>query len=979
MAAGPRHGDAAWDAQSAGTPQPDRHRSEFVGRDRALDLLDASLGVATGGQFSGVLVSGPAGMGKTRLVEEFRARAAGRIGRVAVGACLDESGAVMALHPILQIVEALGGEFDPADGGGRSLEQNFRTMVGILARAAATSPPLLVVIDDLHWADATTLAFVQFAARSLADESIMFIGTHRDGPDVVPRLRRLLTALDRHPRLQRLPLAPLDPDAMARLVQVRVGAVVDDATMHDLVMRAEGVTFFMEELAGELTRGTTGVPARVRDVFLDAVDRLDLGTREVLDMAAVCGPAFSHELLVRVADLPRPTVDKRVDELMDAALLVVDGRGDGYRFRHTLLHETVRSQLRPASARRLHASCARAIQADPTLAPGGSAASALARHWRAAGQPGPALAATLEAVGDATAQDAHAEAVALALDAVDLLPMADVASDVTMGGLLALAAASADRSGDHAGAAELFDRAIGVTPDDDPCVANLYVELIRAQYLAGNLGGAVHAAVRGTAVVSASAPAGGRATLLALASPFVVLHDGDIAKVFEHTQTAMTIARELGDPDVLCDVLSCHGLALARVGQPGPARSALSEARILAAGVADPRRSLRPAIFELSMLHAAGASGEVAEVGRRDLARAIELGVDHSVGQQLRSLVADALIALGSWVQAREIIEDGLAWGAEPLAGALLLVDRIELALRRGRTAEAERDLQVVRAHWPEGHYRLARVEAELAWLHRDVSASRAHAARALALGGVVATDDEIGSLSDAVIRASAAADGPDDGIPRAEELQAALAERAGHPVVDAWHATVTARSLGAGAADAWAAAAVAWRSLGRIPMLAESLWHQGVAKVATGEVGEAIAVLREAEELALQLDFVPLLIEVRATMSSLTAAQQAQAVDGRMRDGMADQAVVESHSTTDQAGEGGPPAAAAIARDLDITERQVEVLRLIALGWTNRRIGQELGISPRTVGVHVSRILARLGVGTRGEAAAILRSRGEG
>ncbi|MBY5164526.1 hypothetical protein KR546_18760, partial [Nitriliruptoria bacterium AS10] len=287
------------------------------------------------------------------------------------------------------------------------------------------------------------------------------------------------------------------------------------------------------------------------------------------------------------------------------------------------------------------------------------------------------------------------------------------------------------------------------------------------QYLAGDLAGAVEAAVDGSASVAGRGTSGSTASLLAFAAPFVAQPGEDVLAVHARTEHALDMARAVGDQAVLCDVLACHGLALARVGRVGEARATLAEAQRLANGATDPRRVLRPAVFELAMLHAAGASAEVAALGRRTLDRARELGVELAVGQQVRTLVADALVSLGEWDEAAEVVEDGLAWGDEPLAGALLLVARIELALRRGRLVEAARDLETARGLMPAGHYRLERVEAELAWLRRDRTASRAHAARALAMGGVVASDDEIGSLADALVRATSVEDlERDDGIP---------------------------------------------------------------------------------------------------------------------------------------------------------------------------------------------------------------------
>ncbi|MBY5164500.1 helix-turn-helix transcriptional regulator, partial [Salsipaludibacter albus] len=232
------------------------------------------------------------------------------------------------------------------------------------------------------------------------------------------------------------------------------------------------------------------------------------------------------------------------------------------------------------------------------------------------------------------------------------------------------------------------------------------------------------------------------------------------------------------------------------------------------------------------------------------------------------------------------------------------------------------------------------------------------HAARALAMGGVVASDDEIGSLADALVRATSVEDlERDDGIPHPDELRGRLARGAGQPVVDAWRTTVAARALGqsAGAGPAWAEARHAWRGLGRAPMLAVTSWHEGVARLAAGEQDLARAALSEAEAIAERLDAVSLLVEVRATVASAGAAEPP--VEAASSDELTD----------------------VLADDLAdlLTTRETEVLSLVALGWTNKRVGEELGIGHRTVATHLSRVLAKLEVSSRGEATVVAHRAG--
>lgn len=940
-------------------------RSPFVGRSAALDVLQAGLDRARRGTLAGIVVDGPAGIGKSRLVEEFVNRVAGDAGSVARATCLAQDGQLTPFEPVREL---LGDDRDRlASMPEGNLERQFRTATGLLVDRARVAWPLIAWIDDVQWADAATRGFLRFFARAAANEPVLVVlanrgdGTTTDGP-----VRGLVTSLDRAPSWGRLTLGPLPREHLARLAAARLGPSVSSATLDRLVARSGGVTLFFEELANAVRDGAADeVPGRLRDGFVQRIEQFDRGTRDLLELAAVCGPTFSHELLVAVAEVPVPTVDKRLDDLLDAGVLVADPAVEGWRFRHGLLRETVLSELRPGTRRRLHATCARVIAARPGLAVG-SPVMLVGHHWRRAGHAVPALHATVAAAEEATAQQSHAEALRLRLLALDLLDaVAEQDRDeVDAVGLRLEAAGSAARTGEHATAAELLEEAVAASGHDVAVRRRVAGDLVMVRYLAGDLPGASAAASTALRELDLDDHPRVRAPLESMAA--VVGTSGE--DPVRATTRAVTVARELDDHDLLGAMLSAHGLTLSRAGNLDGARAALDEAERLTAGAADPRDVLRPAVYRLLALLSAGVVDEVVHLGPELVARADHLGVSRSVGQQARAILADAQLFLGWWDAAADTIEDGLAWGDASLTGTLLLLVHAELAMWRGRPVEAERDLATARERMPHGHFRVSLAAAEISWWRGDVVASRTHAIRGLSLAGRVADPDEYGRLAHAVVRATAAGAGRDlDDGPAAEALQE-LARRSEHPVIGAWHRTAQVWAEGPTGAG-WDEVCRVWRRLGRRAVVGVAAWQAALAHADEGDREAAARALDEAELVAADLGAVPLEVEVRAARQAMSLWQASSS------------AVATASSSPGESGTAMPPArsefpddqAARVADRFDLTPRQAEVLALVARGWTNRRIARDLAISPRTVGVHVSGILERLGVSTRGEAAAIV------
>lgn len=935
--------------------RPAATATPFVGREAALDHLAGALAAARTGRFAGVIVSGPSGIGKSRLVERFTAHVS--VGHHLAAGAHPDDGEIAPLEPVRQLLRSQPPEAGLAQPGveAESKEHVFRTVADTFERLADAEAPLLLTIEDLHWADTTTLEFVGYLGRRLARHPVLLLATMRDGPDLTPQLARLLVALERDPNTTRLSLEPLDVEEGRRLLAERTGRPPDDVTLEEVLTRAEGLPLFLEELGDALTRGETDtLPRSLRELIHATMATLDPATRGLLELAAVCGRGFEHRLLSDVAERSTEELERGTGLLLDQGLLIRDANGTGYRFRHALVREAILEHLRPATRQRLHALCAQAMAADPTLVPEDrSPADELAYHWGRAGAAAPTFLATLDAADEARDRRAYAEALRRELDAATLLDRLgpDERGDHTRAALLARAASSAGHLGDHAHEAALLDEALSCDPEPESR-SRLHVDLTRARFLAGDRLGAARAATAATAELTPGDESPTRAILLALSASFRT-DLRDPSSVVRVTEEALEEARRCGDPDALTEVLCLHGLALAEAGQDRGADAALAEAEQVGTDVDEPRMRLRPTVYRLLTRQRMGRDHDVLALAHEALLRAEHLGVASSVGQQLRVPLVDALLAQGRFDEAAAAIDDGLAWGGRGWPGLALTAARAEVAIHRGHLAVAASELEAMLAgaddHRPEP--RGSSAAAELAWWRKDVSASRAHASRGLELATGTSGPDELGGLTFRLVRATHAARGGASASDRARANAAieSLGSLDDRPLVAAWHATAAAEATDPSdtTPGMWDAVGDRWGALQRLPMVAWSAWRSATHHLAIGADDAARERLELAQELAASLGTQPLLLEVRSRLGTNPTAVTEPAA-GRVIGGTA------------------------ALPDLGLTPREVEVLRLVAEGWSNKRIAAELVVSPRTVSTHVSRLLGKLEVESRGQAAAV-------
>ncbi|WP_456942617.1 ATP-binding protein [Geodermatophilus sp. SYSU D00525] len=958
----------------------------LVGRATELATLLAAVDRAVAGRGAAVLVAGDAGVGKSRLLDELAGRAAARGLRVLTGHCVDLGEVGLPYLPFVDLLRPVADELgdgaaalfaarsaaarepEAADLGSpvRALRppvddgrlQLFEAVATALSGLAADTP-LLVVLEDLHWADRSSRDLVRYLLARLAGEPVAVVASYRSD-DLHRRhpLRPLLAELVRLPGVERLDLGPL-PDADVQQLVRGLAAGVPDRTVDDVVARAEGNAFYAEEL---LAAGLAGesLPLLLTDVLLARVEQLTPAGQQVLRVAAVAGRRVRHELVAAVGGLAPADLEAALGEAVHSHLLVVDPDG-AYRFRHALVREAVLADLLPGERVRLHA----AVAAHLAGVPGAGTAAERAHHLRESNDLAGALSASLEAADEArrvaapAEQLQHLEAVLALWPAV---PDAAARAGRSQAELLLDTAAAARRGGElHRAVALLRSAQELLGPDGDRELrARLHSTLAQALGRIEDQAAALRESTAAMELVPAVPPSPVR-TWAAATHARVCYDVGRRAEGDAAAEEALAAADALGLDGAWADV--AVSLARSRGGEELPAR--LEEVLARARRSGDPDVEMR-VLFNLAIVaYEAGCSGETLRWSDTALARAAELGVEWSFyAAELRHLGVVSRYVVGDW--------DGSLALADRLARVPEMAAHVRAAgllvqVGRGDPAAAER------IAWARGL--VGRLDAHVLLLlatagaEIDVAAWAGDPATALATARS-ATETLTGLWGDdrlAVVRLAATALAPvGDAAATARLTGDAAAERewtaAGESLVEiarsaveaharligphgveaaAWTARVeaeAARLAGRPAPELWAAAVEAF-GYGHVYEQARSRWRLAEALVAAGDREAALEPLSAAARTARELGAAPLLAAVTA---------------------LARRARLEL-----------PGAGRVVETAAVFTPRETEVLALLARGRTNRQIGSELYISEKTASVHVSNILAKLGAGSRTEAVA--------
>jgi DNA-binding CsgD family transcriptional regulator len=972
----------------------------LVGRDAELARLRGLLQDAAAGRAVTGLVSGDAGIGKSRLVAEAMQIAERDGFTVLCGQCAEIGDSVPYLPfadafraappPIEKAIKARpvlsrllpdgGGQAQEADWAGLARQQMFGAVLSLLSELAAVSPVLLV-IEDLHWADASTRHLVTFLARMLHRERVAIIETYRTD-DLHRRhpLRGVIAELLRLPMVALIELGPLSAAALAEILSSvpNASSPLSAATLNSLVERAEGNAYYAEELvtASSSTGGT--LPTGLAALLMSRVERLSDAAQQVLRAAAVAGGSAADDLVRAASGLPEDVYEEAVREAAGQQLLVSDGP-DGYRFRHALLREAVYGDLMPGERTRLHARLANLLADIP------GAAAELAHHSMASHDIPGAFAASVRAGTEAERLGAPAEAhrhYDLALELWVRVAAAERIAGMTRGKLGLKSALAAAASGDVPRAVHLLrrirDRLSGEAGPGESAELRCRIGELLAYHLlqSENTQWYAEALRVSEATVQETLdepPTWYRARAMATyAMALMAARRDDDAR--DWASRAREAARAAGSAAVEADALATTGQLALRSGSSGEAIG-LFTAAIEQAGAAGAVGVRLRATYQLATERLVrGELDEAATVAHRGVewAEADGLGLA-PFGLDLQHLHFQAHFADGCWDHAQELA-DGFPVRVTRQAEALLSAMALFVDVARGNPAVGERrtwlepfwnDVFVAyiargilaeHALW-QGDCEGALAEAEAAI---DADAWPAHSPSVIRVTAIA-----LAARADraAQLRATGHAAAADAEAAAGAALLRVAKEGASYPARPkavfgpegrGWLARCEAeyaRLTGTNSPAAWERVLTEFGP-GYVYETARTQWRLAEALVEAGRRDEAAVVWRAA----------------RDTASRLRAAPLGAALDGLARRARLDPGTGNrgGHGSGHGSGPGG-------ASPLDaLTDREREVLSLLASGKSNREIGTELFITPKTASVHVSNILGKLGAASRTEAAAI-------
>jgi DNA-binding CsgD family transcriptional regulator len=945
----------------------------------------AALEGAAAGSGGALLLAGEAGIGKSRLAAEALTLAHRR-GFVTLQAAAYPLQDDLAYAPVLELLGPflaglepghravlvaglpdLGRLFaglhlpPPGPLGDAALERTrlFEAVSRLVERVAAERPVALLV-DDLHWADGASLELLHYLARGLGTRRVLLLGAYRlDEARTHPGLRALVRSLQRLGLAEELHVGGLGPEAVAALARGLLDGEPPAELLGVLHERAAGTPLFVSALirglrdTGELFRsgGTwvlgggslTAVPPVVRDLVLARLERLDPTDRALLELIAVAGDAASPAVFSRVG-VPAQGLEERLRRLQDAGLVVEEPAGSGlvHRAAHPLIAEVAYGELPEMRRRRLHAGVATALEA---LDPGDS--QRLAHHYRgAAGEADPRRGLDVLVAAGWRAEELHADAEAADLFAA-ALALARVDHPAMVGELLERLGHAHSRAGQlDAAVAAWSEAAAGRERSGDrPTAARLRGLLALAEWDRGRFDAAeAQLAAAFRAIEGAEADA--EVAELHHIRLRQLVRQGDVARVEEAAVALLGLAEPGGTRQAVAsahlaraDVAFLrgrfvaareHGLQALAVAEGAGLSVLAAQAHrhmaMTAANVGDHRLARDHALADLALARQTGSP--TLELGGRFFVVAIDLVTD-AWEEALRG--AEELLAHGYRVGYARAVATGLAGRAFVLA-------------QRGRVEEAAHCVTEAREVYGA---------AAAADRHIFTVIELAEATAALAAGDPQRARD----------RAAAAVATPTVlpclGLAVLGEAQGAAGDPAG--------ALDTARRLGGlGPGAPWPAACASW--------------VEGLARVALGEPAAALACLRRAVE---RLEGLGLPFQAaRARLGYAEVAAAAPDGDDRLPAGRADavEAARRSLATFDRLGArpsadrarrllralGERPAAPARTATRELSQRELQVVRLVAAGLSNAEIAGRLFISPRTVTTHLQHVYGRLGLSSR-------------
>ncbi|MEU1105160.1 AAA family ATPase [Streptomyces tibetensis] len=999
----------------------------FVGRAEELGTLYDALARACEGEPQALLIGGEAGVGKTRLVEEFAAAARRRGAVVALGGCVEIGADGLPFAPFSTALRALRrelpGELAAASAGqeeelarllpelgesraGRHDEEGMARLFELTARLlerVAAEHTVVLALEDLHWADASTRHLLSYLVRTLRTGRLVVLATYRSD-DIHRRhpLRPLLAELDRLRTIRRLELARFNRDEVGRQVAGILAHEPEPDQVDAIFQRSDGNAFFVEELAVADHEGCrTGLTDSLRDLLLVRVEGLPESAQQVARIVAEGGSTVEYRLLAAVARLAEDDLIEALRGAVNASILAPAPGGDGYRFRHSLVREAVSDDLLPGERSRLNRRYAEALEADPSLVPADQRATRLASYWYHAHDAAKALPAVLEASVEARRRHAYSEQLRLLERAMELWDSAPEAVRAALRpvdytevyppcgcdpattalrhlDLLAEAAVAGRLCGERERALKITKRALRLLEDeDDPSPSSqlrssrrdpqraawFWIQRSRlVQRLARGDGWQEIATAQ--ELVRGLPPSEVHAEVLATAAHWSMLREPG-PETLTAAERAVEYARMVGADEIESNARLTLGGLMVEAGQIEAGLAHMYEVRdeVVTRGLAVVVG--RSHVNLPSTLEGIGRSEEAVAILREGLELTRRMGLTESEGW-VHGNLAESLISLGRWDEAAEaaVSAQRLGQTAGPYGSGAN--SQAFLALARGEVSEAARHLAEARASYgphdpmPQHDLPVSCLTAAVAAAEGRLADARAELARALASGFPLGTQRYVWPLllqaatAEADARAlPAARDGREQVL---EAIFCAVKRLTTHAPVwlahERWVRAELHRADGRSTPATWSDVVTAFEALDRPYDLARVRYRLAESLLTGGgedERDRATELLRLAHTVARHLGARPL-------------EDAATALARRAR-------LPLTHATE--------PGHADPADALGLTSRERDVLRLVAAGHTNRRIAEELFISPKTASVHVSNILGKLGVSGRGEAAAVAHRMG--
>jgi ATP/maltotriose-dependent transcriptional regulator MalT len=988
---------------------------ELIGRAGELAELEAAFAEAAAGTARLAFIAGESGIGKSRLLNELLERAHAAGGRCFGGECIELGADELPYAPLASALRALVREGDPgleelaasdraalarlapelgpwsaADSGGAAADEGQRrpleALLTLLERLAEDAP-LVLWIDDAQWADHATRHFLAYLAGSLPDDARLLTVIAYRSDEISRRhpLRPLLAELGRGAGVRRIELAPFGREELATQLRDILGSEPGPAAVDRLFERSEGNPLFTEELLAAGSDGHGGLPSTLRDALLLRVERLPQPALSALQVLAAATRA-DHRLLAEASGLEEVALSEGLREAVSAQVVLV-GRDDRYGFRHALLREVIYEDLLPGERSELHHCLASALEGRlPTSDDPALLAAAVAHHYHAAADQPEALRSAVAAARAAEGVQAPGASAALLDRALALwkrVPEPDELAGMDRAELRWMAARAHGFDADETHAITLYEHALEELDEGAEPVrtARILIDLASARWGIGQADAARADLDRALELLPARDPTPERARILEGKARFLLLQ-GRYEEARDAGEEALRAADAAGVEGTKAGVLSRLGLARFFFGESEQGLAAMAESIELARRAGSNDELATTFLNYGDALHFANRTEEGLRLAERGL-REISPGDRSEVW--LDCLRSELLFELGRWDEAQAVLpkRSRVSSGTTRF---FLLLRHATLAVGRGDAEMARQDVEdlqrsVVDSVEPQYIAPAGALAAEIELRRGDLEAARA--AVDLAIDRIEYCSEEPVRMAQiavagAAVEGNAAAAACDVGDEEGRELALSRAElmtaraRASEPespaapyrqLAAAYRRSAeaeTARATGDQAAARALEAAAAWDELHRPYPAAIHRWRAAEALTADGDreaAGEAAAA-------------------ARAVAADLGAAWLEAEVEGLIRRGRlpaGDGAAADAGNgaSADGTGDG------ATDDPFGLTPRERQVLAALARGATNREIAEELFMAEKTASVHVSRILGKLDVRSRTEAAAVAHRHG--